>query len=65
MVEGTLLCFDIAQFMYFNLVKMNRVQDNGSKFNSLLTAISAYAEGFSADPIIRRTVHLWQKLDSR
>ncbi|XP_061373439.1 uncharacterized protein LOC133315785 [Gastrolobium bilobum] len=43
----------------------NKPQDNGSKFSSLLTAIGAYAEGFSADPIIRRACHLWRKLDSR
>jgi hypothetical protein len=48
-----------------NIVKINYVQDNGIKFNSLLTAISAYAEGFSADPIIRRAFRLWEKLDSR
>ncbi|BBG93714.1 5'-3' exonuclease family protein [Prunus dulcis] len=37
-------------------------EDNGEKFTSLLTAISAYAEGFSADPIIRRAFYLWNKL---
>jgi len=51
--------------MFFNSLKTNRVQDDGSRFNSLLTAISAYAEGFSADPLIRRAVHLWRKLESR
>ncbi|KAI4353344.1 hypothetical protein L6164_002302 [Bauhinia variegata] len=40
-------------------------QDNGERFNSLLTAIGAYAEGFSADPIIRRAFRLWRRLDSR
>ncbi|KAJ8768235.1 hypothetical protein K2173_021175 [Erythroxylum novogranatense] len=40
-------------------------EDNGEKFTSLLTAISAYAEGFSADRIIRRTSHLWKKLEAR
>ncbi|XP_038899894.1 DNA polymerase I, thermostable isoform X3 [Benincasa hispida] len=38
-------------------------EDNGEKFTSLLTAIGAYAEGFSADPIIRRVLRLWKKLD--
>ncbi|KAH7858152.1 hypothetical protein Vadar_020563 [Vaccinium darrowii] len=38
-------------------------KDNGEKFTSLLTAISAYAEGFSADPIIRRAIYLWKKLE--
>ncbi|XP_020536236.1 DNA polymerase I isoform X2 [Jatropha curcas] len=39
-------------------------EDNGEKFTSLLTAISAYAEGFSADPIIRRVLYLWKKLEA-
>ncbi|BFG15889.1 hypothetical protein CerSpe_021620 [Prunus speciosa] len=39
-------------------------EDNGEKFNSLLMAISAYAEGFSADPIIRRAFYLWNKLEN-
>ncbi|CAL5336988.1 unnamed protein product [Camellia sinensis] len=38
-------------------------EDNGDKFTSLLTAISAYAEGFSADSIIRRVFYLWKKLE--
>lgn len=37
-------------------------EDNGEKFSSLLLAISAYAEGFSADPVIRRASYLWKKL---
>ncbi|KAL0322742.1 UNVERIFIED_CONTAM: DNA polymerase I [Sesamum angustifolium] len=40
-------------------------EDNGEKFTSLLTAISAYAEGFSADSIIRRAFYLWKKLGSQ
>ncbi|XP_022760816.1 uncharacterized protein LOC111307006 [Durio zibethinus] len=39
-------------------------EDNGEKFTSLLNAISAYAEGFSADPIIRRAFYLWKKLEA-
>ncbi|KAJ4844447.1 hypothetical protein Tsubulata_039426, partial [Turnera subulata] len=39
--------------------------DNGEKFRSLLTAVSAYAEGSSADPIIRRVLNLWKKLEAR
>ncbi|KAM0949880.1 putative DNA-directed DNA polymerase [Dioscorea sansibarensis] len=39
-------------------------QDDGEKFVSLLRAIGAYAEGFSADPIIRRAFYLWNKLKS-
>ncbi|KAJ0034109.1 hypothetical protein Pint_26065 [Pistacia integerrima] len=38
-------------------------EDNGEKFRSLLTAIAAYAEGFSADPMIRRAMYLWKKLE--
>ncbi|OMO99503.1 hypothetical protein CCACVL1_03773 [Corchorus capsularis] len=37
-------------------------EDDGEKFTSLLTAIGAYAEGFSADRIIRRAFYLWKKL---
>ncbi|XP_057777528.1 uncharacterized protein LOC130996012 isoform X2 [Salvia miltiorrhiza] len=40
-------------------------EDDGQKFTSLLIAISAYAEGFSADSIIRRAVNLWKKLESQ
>ncbi|XP_061992076.1 uncharacterized protein LOC133710103 isoform X2 [Rosa rugosa] len=39
-------------------------EDDGEKFRSLLTAISAYAEGFSADPVIRRAFYLWNKLQN-
>ncbi|XP_048127574.1 DNA polymerase I isoform X6 [Rhodamnia argentea] len=41
------------------------LQDNGEKFTSLLKAIGAYAEGFSADPIIRRALNMWKKLERR
>ncbi|KAL2920871.1 DNA polymerase I [Bienertia sinuspersici] len=40
-------------------------EDNGDKFTTLLNAISAYAEGFSADPIIRRALYLWKKLEKQ
>lgn len=40
-------------------------EDGGEKFTSLLTAISAYAEGFSADTIIRRAFYLWKKLEKQ
>ncbi|XP_055801161.1 uncharacterized protein LOC129870405 isoform X2 [Solanum dulcamara] len=40
-------------------------EDDGEKFTSLLTAISAYAEGFSADNIIRRALYLWKKLEKQ
>ncbi|XP_059646695.1 uncharacterized protein LOC132293285 [Cornus florida] len=38
-------------------------EDNGEKFTSLLTAMSAYAEGSSADPTIRRALSLWKTLE--
>lgn len=41
------------------------MQDEGNKFTSLLTAISAYAEGFSADSIIKRVLYLWKKLEKQ
>ncbi|OIV93260.1 hypothetical protein TanjilG_23101 [Lupinus angustifolius] len=44
---------------------LSKELDDGSKFNSLLNAIGDFAEGFSADPTIRRAFHLWKKLDSR
>lgn len=40
-------------------------EDDGEKFTTLLNAISAYAEGFSADPIIRRALYLWKKLEKQ
>uniref|UniRef100_A0A6M2EVQ1 5'-3' exonuclease domain-containing protein n=1 Tax=Populus davidiana TaxID=266767 RepID=A0A6M2EVQ1_9ROSI len=40
-------------------------EDNGEKFTNLLTAVSSYAEGFSADTIIRRASKLWEKLEAR
>ncbi|KAK4271716.1 hypothetical protein QN277_020365 [Acacia crassicarpa] len=46
-------------------LSFKKPEDNGDRLKGLLTAISAYAEGFSADPIIRRTFQLWRKLDSR
>ncbi|CAN1182974.1 DNA polymerase I [Linum perenne] len=44
-------------------LEFKRPEDNGEKFTSLLDAMSAYAEGFSADPIIRRALYLWKKLE--
>ncbi|ESW28550.1 hypothetical protein PHAVU_003G296200 [Phaseolus vulgaris] len=66
--ELALLRSDLPSYMVPFAVEdlsFNKPEDNGSRFNSLLTAISAYAEGFSADPLIRRAVHLWRKLESR
>ncbi|KAF9670721.1 hypothetical protein SADUNF_Sadunf13G0098200 [Salix dunnii] len=40
-------------------------EDNGEKFINLLTAVSSYAEGSSADMIIRRASKLWKKLEAR
>ncbi|KAL5781240.1 hypothetical protein ACOSP7_006269 [Xanthoceras sorbifolium] len=46
-------------------LNFTKPEDNGEKFTSLLTAISAYAEGSSADRIIRRAIYLWKKLESQ
>ncbi|GKV29244.1 hypothetical protein SLEP1_g38186 [Rubroshorea leprosula] len=51
--------FDTRQLTF------KKPEDNGEKFTSLLTAISAYAEGFSADKIIRRAFHLWKELEAK
>lgn len=52
--------------VFVNILTLDgAIQDNGEKFRSLLTAISAYAEGFSADSIIRRASYLWKKLDGQ
>lgn len=48
-----------------NDLTFEKPEDNGEKFTSLLTAISAYAEGFSADTIIRRAFYLWKKLEKQ
>ncbi|PNY06184.1 5'-3' exonuclease family protein [Trifolium pratense] len=67
-IRKALLRSDLPSYMVpftVNDLLFNKPEDNGSKFNSLLTAISAYAEGFSADPIIRRASRLWEKLDSK
>ncbi|XP_010503918.1 PREDICTED: uncharacterized protein LOC104781042 isoform X2 [Camelina sativa] len=39
-------------------------EDNGEKLRSLLIAIADYAEGFSADPVIRRAFKLWENLEA-
>ncbi|KQK22723.1 hypothetical protein BRADI_1g69010v3 [Brachypodium distachyon] len=39
-------------------------KDDGAKFMNLLRALEAYAEGSSADVIIRRALYLWNKLES-
>ncbi|XP_027087925.1 uncharacterized protein [Coffea arabica] len=48
-----------------NDLLFKRPEDDGEKFTSLLTAISAYAEGSSADSIIRRMIYLWKKLEKK
>ncbi|XP_068661691.1 uncharacterized protein [Aristolochia californica] len=55
------LPFYMVPFNTSDLV-FEKPKDNGDKFISLLRAIGAYAEGFSADPIIRRAFYLWNKL---
>ncbi|KAK9159547.1 hypothetical protein Syun_005888 [Stephania yunnanensis] len=55
------LPFYMVPFTTNDLV-FRKPEDDGEKFISLLTAISAYAEGFSADRVIRRASSLWKKL---
>ncbi|KAA8544775.1 hypothetical protein F0562_019521 [Nyssa sinensis] len=55
------LPFYMVPFTTNDLI-FKKPEDNGEKFTSLLTAISAYAEGFSADSITRRAFYLWKKL---
>lgn len=55
------LPFYMVPFTTNDLV-FKRPEDDGNKFTSLLRAIGAYAEGFSADRIIRRAHNLWKKL---
>ncbi|XP_010258625.1 PREDICTED: uncharacterized protein LOC104598309 isoform X2 [Nelumbo nucifera] len=55
------LPFYMVPFTTRDLV-FKKPEDNGDKFRSLLSAISAYAEGFSADRIIRRAFLLWNRL---
>ncbi|KAF5185071.1 Dna polymerase i [Thalictrum thalictroides] len=55
------LPFYMVPFTTSDLV-FKKPEDDGEKFTSLLRAISAYAEGFSADRIIRRANYLWKKL---
>ncbi|KAM7262629.1 hypothetical protein ACFE04_000312 [Oxalis oulophora] len=56
------LPFYMVPFATKDLI-FKKPEDDGEKFTSLLKAISAYAEGFSADPIIRRVLYLWKKLE--
>ncbi|KAK6930485.1 DNA polymerase I-like, H3TH domain [Dillenia turbinata] len=58
------LPFYMVPFATRDLI-FQKPEDNGEKFTSLLAAISAYAEGFSADPIIRRAFNLWKKLETK
>ncbi|XP_066396520.1 uncharacterized protein [Miscanthus floridulus] len=51
----------MVPFKTANLV-FKKPQDDGVKFIKLLRALEAYAEGSSADPIIRRATYLWNKL---
>lgn len=48
-----------------NDLAFQRPEDDGEKFTSLVKAISAYAEGSSADSIIRRVFYLWKKLEKK
>ncbi|XP_048336331.2 uncharacterized protein LOC107406154 isoform X2 [Ziziphus jujuba] len=58
------LPFYMVPFATEDLI-FTKPEDNGEKFGSLLAAISAYAEGFSANPITRRAFSLWKRLGTR
>ncbi|XP_010515651.1 PREDICTED: uncharacterized protein LOC104791452 isoform X2 [Camelina sativa] len=45
-------------------ITFKKPEDNGEKLRSLLIAIADYAEGFSADPVIRRAFKLWENLEA-
>ncbi|KAG8096890.1 hypothetical protein GUJ93_ZPchr0013g38008 [Zizania palustris] len=57
------LPFYMVPFKTSDLV-FQKPKDDGVKFIKLLRALEAYAEGSSADQIIRRSAYLWNKLDS-
>ncbi|KAI3518445.1 hypothetical protein L1887_07206 [Cichorium endivia] len=64
--ELALLRSDLPHYMVpfsINDLIFKKPEDNGEKFTNLLTAIGAYAEGFSLDSVIRRTFYLWKKLE--
>ncbi|KAL3519151.1 hypothetical protein ACH5RR_021740 [Cinchona calisaya] len=63
LLRSDLPCY-IVPFATNDLV-FKKPEDDGEKFTSLLTAISAYAEGSSADSIIRRVIYLWKKLEKQ
>ncbi|XP_047319184.1 DNA polymerase I, thermostable-like isoform X2 [Impatiens glandulifera] len=56
------LPFYMVPFAIDDLV-FKKPEDDGENFRNLLTAISAYAEGFSADSVVKRATHLWKKLE--
>ncbi|KAL4578531.1 hypothetical protein LXL04_014655 [Taraxacum kok-saghyz] len=64
--ELALLRSDLPYYMVpfsINDLIFKKPEDNGEKFTNLLTAIGAYAEGFSLDSVIRRAFYLWKKLE--
>ncbi|KAL3619909.1 hypothetical protein CASFOL_034821 [Castilleja foliolosa] len=61
-IPGAMLRSDLPSYMVpftTNDLTFIKPEDNSEEFTSLLTAISAYAEGFSAYSIIRRSFYLW------
>ncbi|CAN8254709.1 unnamed protein product [Cochlearia groenlandica] len=40
-------------------------EDNGEKWRTLLTAMGAYAEGFSAEPVISKAFKLWETFEPK
>nr|XP_043633849.1 DNA polymerase I isoform X2 [Erigeron canadensis] len=64
--ELALLRSDLPHYMVpfsINDLVFKKPEDNGEKFTNLLTAMGAYAEGFSLDSVIRRVFYLWKKLE--
>ncbi|XP_071736286.1 uncharacterized protein [Rutidosis leptorrhynchoides] len=64
--ELALLRSDLPHYMVpFSISDLvfRKPEDDGEKFTNLLTAIGAYAEGFSLDSVIRRAFYLWKKLE--
>ncbi|XP_024968414.1 uncharacterized protein LOC112507888 isoform X2 [Cynara cardunculus var. scolymus] len=64
--ELALLRSDLPHYMVpysISDLAFKKPEDNGEKFTNLLTAIGAYAEGFSLDSVIRRAFYLWKKLE--
>lgn len=40
------------------------MQDDGERWKSLVIAMAAYADGFSAEPVIGKAFKLWETLEA-